>query len=94
MAARSVEIAVNRSSRCRAAIIRRLRPITIFRRTAIRLICKTGASGTRSVVWEVGARATWDAFQWGTTYYADKEAGWLVTKMRYAEEDLKLSVGQ
>ena len=52
-----------------------------------------GDRGSRGVTWEVGARATWDAFQWGTTYYADKEAGWLVTKMRYAEEDLKLSVG-
>ena len=52
-----------------------------------------GDRGSRSSVWEVGARATWDVFQWGTTYYADKEAGWLVTKMRYAEEDLKLSVG-
>ena len=52
-----------------------------------------GDLGSRSSVWEVGARATWDVFQWGTTYYADKEAGWLVTKMRYAEEDLKLSVG-
>lgn len=52
-----------------------------------------GAHGSRSAIWEVGARATWDVFQWGTTYYADKEAGWLVTKMRYAEEDLKLSVG-
>jgi len=52
-----------------------------------------GAHGSRSAIWEVGARATWDVFQWGTTYYADKEAGWLVTKMRYAAEDLKLSVG-
>lgn len=52
-----------------------------------------GAHGSRSAIWEVGARATWDVFQWGTTYYADREAGWLVTKMRYAEEDLKLSVG-
>ena len=52
-----------------------------------------GDRGSRSAVWEVGARATWDVFQWGTTYYADKEAGWLVTKMRYAQEDLKLSVG-
>lgn len=54
---------------------------------------KDGASGSRTQTWEVGARATWNAFQWGTTYYADKEAGWLVTKMRYEAENLKLNVG-
>lgn len=54
---------------------------------------EAGDYGSRSTVWEVGARATWDVFQWGTTYYSDKQAGWLVTKMRYAEDDLKLSVG-
>lgn len=40
----------------------------------------------------MGARHL-ECFQWGTTYYADKEAGWLVTKMRYEAENLKLSVG-
>ena len=35
----------------------------------------------------------WDVFQWGTTYYADKQYGWLVTKTRYEEEQLKLDVG-
>lgn len=54
---------------------------------------KDGSNGSRSQTWEVGARATWNVFQWGTTYYADKEAGWLVTKMRYEAENLKLSVG-
>ncbi|MBQ7585119.1 MAG: TolC family protein [Desulfovibrionaceae bacterium] len=54
---------------------------------------KAGNYGSRSSVWEVGARATWDVFQWGTTYYADKQAGALVTKMRYALDDLKLNVG-
>lgn len=52
-----------------------------------------GELGSRTQTWEVGARATWEAFQWGTTYYADKEAASLVTKMRYAQEDLKLTVG-
>lgn len=52
-----------------------------------------GDRGARGTVWEVGARATWNVFQWGTTYYADKQAGWLVTKMRYEEENLKLTVG-
>ncbi len=52
-----------------------------------------GNYGSRSVTWEVGARATWNVFQWGVTYYDDKRAGWLVTKMRYEEENLKLNVG-
>ncbi|MGE9985015.1 TolC family protein [Desulfovibrio sp. SGI.169] len=54
---------------------------------------KSGDRGSRGSTWEVGARATWNAFQWGATYYADKQAGWLVTKMRYEEENLKLNVG-
>ncbi len=54
---------------------------------------KSGERGSRGSTWEVGARATWNAFQWGATYYADKQAGWLVTKMRYEEENLKLNVG-
>lgn len=52
-----------------------------------------GNNGSRTSTWEVGARATWEVFQWGTTYYADQQAGWLVTRMRYEEEDLKLNVG-
>ena len=52
-----------------------------------------GNRGSRGTTWEVGARATWEVFQWGTTHYADKQAGWLVTKMRYEEENLKLNVG-
>ena len=54
---------------------------------------ESGQYGSRAQTWEVGARATWEVFQWGTTYYADKQAGHLVTKMRYAQEDLKLNVG-
>ncbi|MCR5562595.1 MAG: TolC family protein [Desulfovibrio sp.] len=54
---------------------------------------ESGKYGSRGQTWEVGARATWEVFQWGTTYYADKQAGHLVTKMRYAQEDLKLNVG-
>ncbi|MDR1855616.1 MAG: TolC family protein [Desulfovibrio sp.] len=52
-----------------------------------------GGGGFRDGVWEIGAKATWDVFQWGTTYYADRQAGWQVTRMRYEEENLKLSVG-
>lgn len=52
-----------------------------------------GDYGSRSTTWEIGARATWNVFQWGVTYYDDKRAGWQVTRMRYEEEDLKLNVG-
>lgn len=54
---------------------------------------RVGDQGYRGTTWEVGAKATWDVFQWGTTYYADQSAGWLVTKVRYEEENLKLNVG-
>ncbi|MDR3319424.1 MAG: TolC family protein [Desulfovibrio sp.] len=54
---------------------------------------RVGEGGSRGTTWEVGARATWNVFQWGTTWYADKQAGWLVTKMRYEKENLKLNVG-
>ncbi len=52
-----------------------------------------GENGSRYTSWEVGAKATWDVFQWGTTYYADQKAGELVTKMRYEEEHQRLEVG-
>lgn len=54
---------------------------------------RRGDHGSRTAIWEVGARAVWNAFQWGVTYYADQQAGWQVTRMRCEEEDLKLSVG-
>ncbi|MDR0816452.1 MAG: TolC family protein [Desulfovibrio sp.] len=54
---------------------------------------RAGDGGSRGTTWEVGARATWNVFQWGTTWYADKQAGFLVTRMRYEEENLKLDVG-
>lgn len=52
-----------------------------------------GARGSRAQTWEVGARATWNVFQWGVTYYDDKRAEALVKKMRFEEENLKLNVG-
>lgn len=52
-----------------------------------------GNYGSRSQTWEIGARATWNVFQWGVTYYDDKRAGWLVKRMKYEEENLKLNVG-
>lgn len=54
---------------------------------------KSGDGGSRGTTWEVGGRVTWEIFQWGTTYYADKQAGWLVTKMRQEEDRLKLDAG-
>lgn len=52
-----------------------------------------GARGSRSQTWEIGARATWNVFQWGVTYFDDKRAGQLVKRMRFEEENLKLNVG-
>lgn len=54
---------------------------------------RRGGEGSRSATWEVGARAVWNVFQWGVTYYADQQAGWVVTRLRHEEEDLKLNVG-
>ena len=54
---------------------------------------RSGENGSHITNWEVGAQATWNVFEWGTTYYADKQAGWQVTKMRYEQENLKLEVG-
>lgn len=54
---------------------------------------RMGENGSRGTTWEVGGRATWNVFQWGVTYFADKQAGWLVTRMRQEEENLKLNVG-
>ena len=54
---------------------------------------RSGENGSHVTNWEEGAQATWNVFEWGTTYYADKQAGWQVTKMRYEQENLKLEVG-
>ena len=54
---------------------------------------RSGENGSHVTNWEVGAQATWNVFEWGTTYYADKQAGCQVTKMRYEQENLKLEVG-
>ncbi len=94
MAARSVEIAGKSQQQVQSGYYPQVEAYYNITQNGNSLdLQNRGDRGSRSAVWEVGARATWDAFQWGTTYYADKEAGWLVTKMRYAEEDLKLSVG-
>lgn len=52
-----------------------------------------GNYGSRNVTWEIGLTASWNVFQWGVTYFDDQRAGWLVTKMRQEEENLKLNVG-
>lgn len=54
---------------------------------------RRGDGGSRSATWEIGARAVWNVFQWGVTYYADQQAGWVVTRLRHEEEDLRLNVG-
>ena len=53
----------------------------------------SGEHGSRYTSWEVGAKATWDVFQWGKTYYEDQKAGELVQKMRHEEHSLRLNVG-
>lgn len=54
---------------------------------------RAGENGGQGVSWEAGARASWDVFSWGTTYYADQEAGFNVAKLRHEEENLRLSAG-
>ena len=54
---------------------------------------RKGERGSSSATWELGARAVWNVFQWGLTYYADQQAGWQVTRLRHEEEALKLNVG-
>ena len=54
---------------------------------------RSGSNGSESTYWEAGVKATWNVFQWGTTYHADQQAARLVSKVRYAEEELKLQVG-
>lgn len=54
---------------------------------------ESGNYGSRGTRWEVGAQAVWNVFEWGTTYYADQQAGFIVTRVRYEEANLKLEVG-
>lgn len=54
---------------------------------------KRGNNGSHQSTWEVGATASWNVFQWGTTYYDDKRAGMIVNKVKHEEEDLRLNVG-
>lgn len=53
----------------------------------------SGENGGRGTQWEIGAQATWNVFEWGKTYYADREAGFNVTKVKYEETNLKLEAG-
>lgn len=54
---------------------------------------RAGEDGGRGTRWEAGARAAWDVFSWGATYYADQQAGFNVARLRHEEEDLRLSAG-
>ena len=52
-----------------------------------------GENGGRGTTWEVGAQAKWDVFSWGTTYYADKEAGHNVKRLKHEAANLRLNAG-
>ncbi|MDO5535982.1 MAG: TolC family protein, partial [Desulfovibrionaceae bacterium] len=54
---------------------------------------RAGDNSSRSTTWEVGAQLSWDVFQWGTTYFSDQQAGWLVAKARNAARQLMLDAG-
>ena len=69
-----------------AAIIPLLRRIITSARRETRRI-------SSAATWEVGAKLTWDVFQWGTTYFADQQAGWLVSKMRKQVREVILNIG-
>ena len=54
---------------------------------------RAGDYSSRTRNWEVGAKATWSVFSWGSTYFSDQQAGFVVTRMRHEETSLKLSAG-
>lgn len=54
---------------------------------------RSGNNSSRGTRWEVGAQAVWNVFEWGKTYYADQQAGFIVSRVRYEESNLKLEVG-
>ena len=54
---------------------------------------RAGNNGSRSTTWEVGASLSWEVFQWGTTYFSDQQAGWLVSRARSQARELMLNAG-
>lgn len=54
---------------------------------------RAGNNGSRSTTWEVGATLSWEVFQWGTTYFSDQQAGWLVSRARSQARALMLDAG-
>lgn len=54
---------------------------------------RAGDNSSSSTTWEVGASLSWTVFQWGTTYFADQQAGWLVARARSAARGLMLDAG-
>lgn len=52
-----------------------------------------GDNSSRSTTWEAGASLSWEVFQWGTTYFSDQQAGWLVAKARSQARGLLLDAG-
>ena len=54
---------------------------------------RAGDNASRTTTWEVGATLSWDVFQWGTTYFSDQQAGWLVAKARSQARGIMLDAG-
>ncbi len=54
---------------------------------------RAGTNSSKSTTWEAGATLSWDVFQWGTTYFSDQQAGWLVAKARSSARSLMLDAG-
>lgn len=94
MAQKSVEIAKKDQTLAQSGYYPRIEAYyNINQRGNTPTLQMEGDYGSRTQTWEAGITASWDVFQWGVTYFDDRRAGWLVTKMRQEEENLKLNVG-
>ena len=49
--------------------------------------------GYRATRWEVGVQAAWAVFEWGRTFYADRQARFTESQIRANEASLKLNAG-
>lgn len=94
VAARSVQIAAKDRESVRSEYYPQVEAYyTVSRAGNTPGLERAGDHGSRSDAWEAGVQATWNMFQWGTTYHADQKAGLLVSKVRREEENLRLEVG-
>ncbi len=55
---------------------------------------RAGSNSSRYTSWEAGATLSWEVFQWGTTYFSDQQAGWLVARARSQARALMLDAGR